>query len=108
MAKCIEHDKIYEVLNSLLNDIMDSTDTSVEFDNGWEAALRCANDRINDIPVADVRPERHGHWVYHHDIHGISYICSNCNCGVSDTDTEHYCHYCGAKMDGKDGENNGI
>lgn len=58
---------------------------------------------IANAPTIEAEPVRHGHWVCHHDIHGISYFCSNCTCGVSDTDTENYCHYCGAKMDGKDG-----
>lgn len=34
-------------------------------------------------------------------IHGTSYFCSVCKCGISDSNTEHYCHYCGAKMDGE-------
>lgn len=99
MAKCIEHDKIYEVLNSLLNDIIDSKDTSVEFDNGWEAALRCAYDKINDIPAADVRPERHGEWVERTD-GGEGFVCGRCNSGYTLYDETPFCSHCGAKMDG--------
>lgn len=76
---------------------------SVTGDTTCPLHLAAEIDQILELaPAADVRPERHGRWIYHHDIHGISYSCSNCTCGLSDTGTEHYCHYCGAKMDGKD------
>lgn len=95
--KCIERDSIYEVLTSLLNDIEDDTEHSTEFANGFEQALRCAADKIADIPVADIRPERHGVWL----VSGDCYECSECG-GGSVVNANPYCWKCGAKMDGKD------
>ena len=99
MAEYIERDKVYNILNGLLNDICDSTETSEEFDVGWETALERANDKINDIPAADVRPERHGEWL----VSGECYECSECG-GGSTVNTNPYCWKCGAKMDGKGSE----
>ena len=99
MAEYIEREKVYNILNGLLNDICDSTETSEEFDVGWETALERANDKINDIPAADVRPERHGEWL----VSGECYECSECG-GGSTVNTNPYCWKCGAKMDGKDGD----
>ncbi len=58
---------------------------------------------IRAIPAADVRPERHGEWL----VSGECYECSECG-GGSNVNTNPYCWKCGAKMDGKDGENNGV
>lgn len=91
MSRYIDADKLKELIRQEPTDGM--------FTNEILAA-------IDEQPSADVRPERHGYWVYHRDIHGISYFCSNCTCGVSDTGTESYCHYCGAKIDKEEGENN--
>ncbi len=77
---------------------------------GLELAAEC---RIDDIPAADVRPERHGHWVREtgaFDKRDNFYHCSECHrtiniiCGDK-LSNYPYCH-CGAKMDGKDGNNN--
>lgn len=104
--KCIERDSIYEVLTSLLNDIEDDTEHSTEFANGFEQALRCAADKIADIPVADVRPERHGRW-QDADMNGdFLYKCSECGDLFYPCDDGEiyfkFCPNCGAKMDGKD------
>ncbi len=49
---------------------------------------------IKAIPAADVRPERHGEWLWIND--GF-YECSECG---ADTNAHHpYCWKCGAKMD---------
>ena len=50
------------------------------------------------IPTADVRPERHGHWIEEGDIQ----ICSECGEEHSWQDYRaSYCDCCGAKMDGE-------
>ena len=112
MAEYIERDKVYNILNGLLNDICDSTETSEEFDVGWETALERANDKINDIPAADVRPERHGEWneLSLDDQDEGMYICSKCKSiefMPEECDIYAYCPNCGAKMDGKDGDSDG-
>lgn len=64
------------------------------------------------LPAADVRPERHGHWIrddyQERDFDGsyskvVSYRCSRCNKNT-DYKMTIFCGNCGAKMDGKDGE----
>lgn len=56
---------------------------------------------IESVTAADVRPERHGHWITRHD--GLPF-CSECDfngLGYIALDLD-YCPRCGAKMDGKD------
>ena len=73
--------------------------------------LSYSNDRLDEIPAADVVEVIHAHWVKPTKIGGRSVDvphCSHCKeipCGV-DMNT-HYCPYCGAKMDGgaDDGRN---
>ena len=62
----------------------------------WRKSIY-ANDRLRDIPAADVVEVKHGHWI---EEDGYQ-ICSECG-------EEHhwidyrasYCDVCGAKMDG--------
>lgn len=58
---------------------------------------------IKDTPTADVRPERHGEWKYKQDGHGC--YCSECD-GFHWCEYK-FCHWCGAMMDGKDGDTSG-
>lgn len=62
---------------------------------------------IDSIPAADVRPERHGKWKRSCDEY--SYFCSICGeePDKSGRLLSDFCPWCGAKMDGKDGENDG-
>ena len=58
-------------------------------------------------PTVDAIPVVHGHWIYHPEWVAdgeCGYECSECGRGV-DLDYA-YCPHCGARMDGKDGENN--
>ncbi|MBD5112107.1 MAG: hypothetical protein HDT42_06160 [Ruminococcaceae bacterium] len=52
---------------------------------------------LESIPAADVRPERHGRWLYC----GDGYECSECG-GDSRVSSHPFCWRCSAKMDGKD------
>ena len=56
---------------------------------------------LNQFPVADVAPVRHGRWGTHSD-RPDSLICSVCNYGFDmwKHDPHNYCPNCGAKMDG--------
>lgn len=107
MDEYIERDNVYEALTSLLNDIEDDTEHSTEFANGFEQALRCVESKVEDIPAANVRPERHGKWQRSCD--GYSYFCSECGeepdrMGGRLSLNLDRCPYCGAKMDGKERE----
>lgn len=64
---------------------------------------------IEDIPAADVRPEKHGYWKKERkEILPIKIrdlrICNICGCWYDQDVTDGvftYCPNCGAKMDGK-------
>ena len=85
--------------------------------------LRCGScwvddmeDAIEDAPIADVAEVRHGRWIDSDD--GNRY-CSECGksslffdsgnsfCRTFYRSRSNYCPNCGAKMDGKDGADNG-
>ena len=61
---------------------------------------------LNQFPVADVAPVRHGRWVS--VPHKLARICSVCNRDEPykfadiDADVYDYCPNCGAKMDLED------
>jgi len=52
---------------------------------------------LDEIPSADVKPVRHGHWI-RQSVHGLFVKCSECG-GKSVAESD-YCSDCGAKMDG--------
>ena len=82
-----------------------------EFVDGYKAGLELAAEcRIDDIPVEDVRPERHGKWLLEREPDGTPYCfhCSVCDDGfrhISITTAYAYCPFCGAKMDGEEFKN---
>ncbi len=77
---------------------------------GWRLYL------IKDEPAADVRPERHGVWidtgkqnVWGDDVPVTLFQCSACMGHTMTRENQIgkycYCPRCGAKMDGKEPEN---
>ncbi len=98
MAEYIERDKVYNMLNALGGCGAEPESWS----DGWDKAIDTAIEELDDIPAADVRPERHGEWL----VSGECYECSGCG-GGSTVNTNPYCWKCGAKMDRKDGESDG-
>lgn len=57
-------------------------------------------DRVRELPPADVVEVRHGHWVFCgivDDIYGHGASCSIC--GGYTEDNGYYCSCCGARMD---------
>lgn len=68
-------------------------------------ALDNVDKKVVKIPAADVAPVRHGHWTgteYDGYADGNPvYTMFECSeCGVEYGQEEHYCPWCGAKMDG--------
>lgn len=65
---------------------------------------------IDVRPTIEAEPVRHGRWVLECDPNGNPYCF---HCSVCDSDSHHigvtiasdYCPNCGARMDGKGGEN---
>lgn len=89
MAEYIEREKIYEMLNALGGCGAEPESRA----DGWDKAIDTAIDELNKIPAADVRPERHGEWLYC----GDGYECSKCGGGAR-VNTNPFCWKCGAKM----------
>ena len=59
-------------------------------------ALDNVDKKVIKIPAADVKPVVHGKWVKF----GTLFECSECE--ISYEQEEHYCPWCGARMDGDD------
>lgn len=59
-------------------------------------------ERIEDFPIADVQPVKHGHWIITDDVEHFIAVCSECGRTEDSRDIKDmlYCH-CGARMDGK-------
>lgn len=66
-------------------------------EDDWE--IQYANDRLRDIPAADVVEVRHGRWIDSEEDGHLS-ICGVCNYPVDRFYKTKYCPNCGAKMDG--------
>ena len=72
---------------------------------------------MKTAPTVDAVPVRHGHWVKWYeevcDSFGVAYVphckCSECGREYDPYDANHmnYCFNCGARLDGKDGDNHG-
>ena len=65
-------------------------------------------DIINNTPVADVAPIRHGHWIEEYDCGYTTPHCSECGeTALTKEETSYdyvyssYCPRCGAKMGGE-------
>ena len=72
----------------------------------WE--IQYADDRLDDIPAADVVEQKHGSWQERivdddeHDKYGLfrrRFYCSACG-DWNTHGASKYCPHCGAKMDG--------
>ena len=79
---------------------------------GYKARERvfAAEEAVQRLPVADVAPVVRGRWVH---LCGDECCCTNCGFVIStegswEKPEKKHCEECGAKMDGKDGEDNAI
>ncbi len=110
MAEYLEREKLLEILRYRGTQYAPKPFEG-GFVSGWHEAIDEIESDVEDIPAADVHPERHGRWSndmvsYMDDFNGdmhIGFQCSKCKAILNKT---KYCGNCGAKMDGKDGGNN--
>ena len=79
-----------------------STNYLDDYAKGFQAALLA----VMSIPIADVAPVRHGHWIEEYDCGYITPHCSECGeTALTKEETSYdyvyssYCPRCGAKMD---------
>ncbi len=61
---------------------------------------------IEKQPAVDVQKVKHGFWEEGKVRGQFALICSKCKCNAGVTYDYDYCPNCGAKMDGKNGEQN--
>ena len=73
-----------------------------DYAKGFQAALLA----VMSIPIADIAPVRHGHWIEEYDCGYITPHCSECGeTALTKEETSYdyvyssYCPRCGAKMD---------
>ena len=61
--------------------------------------IECVMTTLVCVPLADVAPVVHGHWIRQDDSF-TRFKCSNPECGIENCNGfENYCPNCGAKMD---------
>lgn len=97
--RLIDADKAKAELLRIARDIHDCCG----FYDGLKAGYQSAADRLDTMLVVEER--KHGHWIEHAE-HPIG-DCSVCGERVpiySGSKKYKICPYCGAKMDGKEGE----
>lgn len=90
-----------EVLVELSRIFLDSRITKQNEDI-WSDAVKAAITTVKEEPSVDVRPERHGRWVYQEPDDEYSWkpwLCSNCKMPGGKHQTD-FCPHCGAKMYG--------
>lgn len=103
MTEYIEREEALKILENMRLDYENSDDPIHTLCEDYVDALETAENKLNMLIAADVRPERHGHWITRHD--GLPF-CSECDysgLGYIAVDLD-YCPKCGAKMDGKDND----
>lgn len=73
--------------------------------DSYKAKCEALFKAIDEAPVVDAEPVRHGRWIDRGDYVTTAYgsldlkICSACNAEVTLDDYDYYCPNCGAKMD---------
>lgn len=79
-----------------------------EYDGGYNFERdRKIRDALMALPTVDAVPVRHGRWIWRiwWDYPEYQYQCDQCKRWAMFE--SKFCPNCGAKMDGKDGEQNG-
>ena len=118
MSDCIYRGTVLKLLEIAVNESDNLKDLfSQDYIRGCRNTLSIAIKDIQNIPAADVRPERHGEWVWNPngmDWNLGAWQCSKCGGNGNFSCNPHinphifvgsnYCSNCGAKMDGKDGD----
>lgn len=89
-----------------MNDLISKSEVYKLFNNGC-GIEKIHVAQIDDIPIVDAEPVKHGHWIYNKENGEVK--CSRCRAEVAVTmcatdleeilADENYCFKCGAKMD---------
>ena len=96
----IEREQAYKACEKYFNGVCGYDVSESEVINDFEKI-------IDSVPAADVAPVRHGYWVKEKRDVLIHWHCSACKeCFYLDMPNAEYCPHCGAKMDGKERDEN--
>ena len=98
MKEYIEREAVLERLAKVDMDTYYGFTAAVQF--GVNHAIQC----IKEAPAADVAPVRHGRWIVFDSENPESKECTACGYLFSRIHPSNYCPYCGALMDGKEGD----
>lgn len=115
MSEYITRERALEILN----DIGGCGAEPGSYTAGWDEAINAAYEAIQDEPAADVAPVVHGEWLNIDGDYTFA-ACSICETAYEVATEEEaekglwdafmcsyrYCPNCGAKMDGKERQNN--
>ena len=97
----------------------DNARSKNEYLFGMQQQLETCIELVEDAPTVDAVPVRHGRWIKKRywsegagmgERYGYYYSCSKCGNlvrGGYDECDKKYCDECGARMDGKEGDQNG-
>ena len=100
MAEYIERETVIKALKDNVTEM----ECHIYFGSNLGVPKDEIEDIVNEIPVADVEPVKHGEWKEITIHNGCTYdydcVCSECRRGGHPFD--NYCPNCGAKMDGKE------
>lgn len=105
MNEYIERKKLEEAFDNADPDVCES---DMDGHSDWGFGRENVRDVIRSVPTVDVAPVVHGHFA--HDgprfAGGVDWWhCSNCGRLATGVETRFaYCPWCGAKMDGGNGE----
>ncbi|MCM1167734.1 MAG: hypothetical protein NC299_17250 [Lachnospiraceae bacterium] len=98
MARYIDADALYYALMHLCEKF------NVSFGGESKGFGKALAELPETLPAADVRPERHGKWIYSYTPKHTYAKCSVCRYTrnpITQTGWD-YCPNCGARMDGKE------
>ena len=98
MADYIERDAALERIREYIEEYGWTVD-----EHGWHTekwcAMKEAEDVLESIPAADVKPVVRGKWQHWTENVAMPYFTCD-NCGFGSLDTHNYCPNCGADMRG--------
>lgn len=105
MTEYIEREEALKILENMRLDYENNDCPVHALCEDYMDALETAEDKLNTLIAANVRPERHGEWILDDsDEYANHFHCSRCGF-EKDTCNEiyvepppPYCEHCGAKM----------
>ena len=109
-AKYIDVKELSIILDTMKNP--DSEFATDDYIDGFSDGISAAIKELEAFPTADVAPVRHAKWVLIDECVNEGVYCSNCHKKIYRAEyanqkvKSNFCPNCGAKMDGKENNDN--